>query len=808
MRLKKFRTDVFAGINNRELEFTDGLNIILGKNEAGKSTIINAIYATLFKEPKIRLNYRADTEFYEMFFPYPEGDYIHGCLDLEIDGDKYKIEKEWSRDNPTVYLELPDGQRLQSQAKINNYKRELLYYGKSTYNNIVFTKQSEIKSAIKQISGNDQVISTVSNFLRRAVMELDGVSIDRLNKKIDTELDRLLKKWDFENNRPSNPNRDENNPYKRGYGNIYKAYIKKERSRQNVKKAKRIEEEFEEVSSSLKDLKDRKTTIDQKIDKLAEIEDDIFTRGQIQPELKSLNDKVEEMKKVNKKWPVLEENLKEEKKNLQELNEELKGLIEEKKQAQKYKEKIELENKIEKIDEKKKQIDELKEKADEIGEIGKEDVDKLSSFKNKITNTRASLEAARLTARIKQSTADKIKVTCGVEEEQELDSEVELRADGYIRIKTDNIDIEVQSEEIDFAKLQKEYKAAHEKFDSLLEELEVENPTEARSKLNRLRDVKKEISNTQKNVDEILDGKEYDQLKIRLEEFDIEDEIRPSEEVEADIEELRGDKINNLKINIRTKEEKLKEWQEKYDSHDELFDKLIDVRGDIKENKNKLEELAELPDEFDSPAEFKSHLSNLRRKKNNLDQQLRNRKEEMIDVKNRLPENSHEELKTIFQDRKAEYEKLVSKAEKIRKIKEKFNEKLEEMDKNSFTPLVESFSNYLSELTAENYEVGKISDDFEVKVKNKDKAIPASIDLLSYGTYDGVALALRLALLENLFDQKRGFLVLDDCLVNLDPERTEKAVNLINSFKEDYQVIFTTCDPDTADMLGGNIIEM
>ena len=44
--------------------------------------------------------------------------------------------------------------------------------------------------------------------------------------------------------------------------------------------------------------------------------------------------------------------------------------------------------------------------------------------------------------------------------------------------------------------------------------------------------------------------------------------------------------------------------------------------------------------------------------------------------------------------------------------------------------------------------------------------------------------------------------------VDLDPERKQQSVNIIKDFAKDNQVIFTTCDPQTAELLGGNIIRI
>ncbi|MFW6008733.1 MAG: AAA family ATPase [archaeon] len=316
MKLEKFETNIFAGINKQKLEFRDGLNVILGKNEAGKSTIINGIYAVLFKDAKIRLNYSEDKEFKNRFFPYPDGDHIHGLLKFKIDNSSYLIEKKWSRDDPYQYLQFPDGRRIENEKKLKKEKNKLLKFNKGTYKNIVFTNQRNIKSSIKRIIESDEVVTTINNFLRRAVMELDGVSIDKLNKKIDNELDELLKKWDLANSRPVNTDRDVNNPYKKGYGLIYEAYINKEKKAMEMERTEKLEREYENRTKVLKELSDERKHFSQRIKKLAEIEDDIFLRGNIETELHSLYDKVKRIKKINRKWPVLKNELSKQRKKL------------------------------------------------------------------------------------------------------------------------------------------------------------------------------------------------------------------------------------------------------------------------------------------------------------------------------------------------------------------------------------------------------------------------------------------------------------------------------------------------------------
>jgi exonuclease SbcC len=55
---------------------------------------------------------------------------------------------------------------------------------------------------------------------------------------------------------------------------------------------------------------------------------------------------------------------------------------------------------------------------------------------------------------------------------------------------------------------------------------------------------------------------------------------------------------------------------------------------------------------------------------------------------------------------------------------------------------------------------------------------------------------------------RRGFLVLDDTLVDLDPERQRQAAAMLRKFAEDKQVLLMTCHPSHAEVLGGEVIEV
>jgi exonuclease SbcC len=172
-----------------------------------------------------------------------------------------------------------------------------------------------------------------------------------------------------------------------------------------------------------------------------------------------------------------------------------------------------------------------------------------------------------------------------------------------------------------------------------------------------------------------------------------------------------------------------------------------------------------------------------------------------------LPESTYEELCESLKQAKNLFEKRLEKGKRLLKIQENFENIKLKMDEKSFIPVITAFSNYLNLLTDGSYKATDIDDDFNLKLKNENNTI-MPLSLLSSGTYDCVALALRLAIAEYILGDNKGFLILDDCLVDLDPKRRETAVKLITQFAKKHQVIFTTCSPDTAALLEGYLIKI
>lgn len=143
MKLIELHIHGFGKFQNHTISFADGINIIYGKNEAGKSTLHTFIRGMLFGIEKQRGRASKD-DLYSKFEPWENSGTFEGTLRLEHQGIIYRMERNFQKDNKELIIvdETSDKNITPTKA----FMDELLCgLSETTYNNTISIGQ--LKSA-------------------------------------------------------------------------------------------------------------------------------------------------------------------------------------------------------------------------------------------------------------------------------------------------------------------------------------------------------------------------------------------------------------------------------------------------------------------------------------------------------------------------------------------------------------------------------------------------------------------------------------------------------------------------------------
>lgn len=105
-------------------------------------------------------------------------------------------------------------------------------------------------------------------------------------------------------------------------------------------------------------------------------------------------------------------------------------------------------------------------------------------------------------------------------------------------------------------------------------------------------------------------------------------------------------------------------------------------------------------------------------------------------------------------------------------------------------PVTDAFNIRAESLLPEEYTC-RIDESLNVSVDDRGHFRESAY--FSAGINDILAVCMRIALADTLFDGEKVFMVLDDPFINLDDERLEKALALLEEIARDRQIIYLTC---------------
>ena len=156
MRLLELYIDGFGKFHDRTISFNNGINIIYGKNEAGKSTLHTFIRGMLFGIERGR-GRAAKNDLYTKYEPWENSGTYEGWLRLEKDGTIYRIERRFRKENKSLKI-INETKGLEEDATPAFVSSLLDGLTETMYNNTISIGQ--LKSATE-----DGMVTELKNYI-------------------------------------------------------------------------------------------------------------------------------------------------------------------------------------------------------------------------------------------------------------------------------------------------------------------------------------------------------------------------------------------------------------------------------------------------------------------------------------------------------------------------------------------------------------------------------------------------------------------------------------------------------------------
>ena len=783
----------FGKFHNKKVQFKDGLNIVYGNNEAGKTTIHKFIEGMFFGFFKPYTKRRMYTDDYEKYYPWDNNDYA-GVLKYSYDDVIYRIERNFIKGNESVkIIDDKTGEDVTYMFQYDKVKRTVdpssIHLGLNSvvYNNTINIKQLASKTE-KELAKEVK-----DNLINLGGSMDEDISVKKVIDELTKELNEIGTK-----------KKVKTSPYGKIIDEIERLENEKVKAIKIMNQVKELQSEFNETYEGIRGLKETKLLIENnlillesykakdKYDKVVKLSENI---GLIEKDIVSLRNyqtiNPEEYTEIIRLENTLE-NLIE---SLQKL-EQKKIKLENKLKRTLKKDKNMQEGNLENLNEDFYRYEEIEEERDKL--LYNNDDSKLILFRNRFDEKEKGFRKIKMY----KFSSIILSIIIGVigaiiKPIYSLIAIIPIILFIYFIVagkeKNDYLNklaIQIEGIEKERDNTKKKIIILESEMKDILIKYECLNKTDLKRKIHEYSNQSKTTGLLRQELEEL--NQEIKALK--KEKSIYEKELRII---------LEKNNVNNI--------EEYKQALAKKKRYDELIKQLendnsllTNILGD--NSVEYLKKKSKKCDKINSDEIKKLNRQELEEKLKHLSQELNNKQQEVtrldVTIKNLMKQSRN----IVEID-----EEIIRKTE----IKDKYEEKMdslqlaiETIEKISrsiqigFAPkLNKKVSEIISSITDGKYNDVKITENIDIKVVDPDTHNHIDIEELSSGTVDQMYFATRFGIIDVIKEQEKLPLILDDCFVQYDQERLRNILKFLKRESEKRQVILFSCHTREKELL-------
>ena len=790
MIIKELNLIGFGQFNNKVIELKNGLNIIFGKNEAGKTTIhnfINGMFYGFLKPYATRTNY---TEEHAKYDPWNNQRYA-GVLKFTYDGKEYRIERDFIKNHESTNVILDEtGEDITNKINTGDAGRVLQpghhFFG---FNDAVFSNTLSIKQMCNRTE------NSLANEVRDKLVNVSTTLDDNLSiEDAIEELDKSIK--DIGTIRATT------SPYGKSFSRL-------ERLRERKRTILDQKDEYNELLAKKKSYdNDLNIKLDNHKQLEKRLEDaNILARNKIYLEANSLKNAIAELDvkvEENKKFAYLS-------------MDDYSAGIDLKSRIKSTEEKIqEYENRLKEID---NRIEELeRNKIEEDKSLSNIDTDyqryeELEEEKNNLKYNDYASELQFIDRDYKESQKDKNKFNLRII----LSIIVTLLSIGlsyflsnYMILLINIITIpmllyflyKLRSVNGLLIRIDNQYKDIEDKEKSRKESID-----SIEKSLGHI--LSKYNVKTKLELKKSMDENQYKLFNIKQKEDNLKESKADKEytinktNMLKETNEAYKKELNRILSDNHSKDlEEFKQGLEKKNIHEDSLTKIssktallgtilgnFQIENLANEINNYHKDISSI-DETMTVEQIESDISSVKDKISDIKIEISRYEERVNNLNNEIS-------KLVVIDESIDrLEKYLSDADKQKEALNLAKSTIEDISKDihrQFAPMInEKVGNIIEDITGGKYTSVKIDNSLEIGVINPDTQEIINIENLSGGTIDQLYFALRFGIVDSINNEGLP-LILDDCFIQYDDSRLKNIIEFLYKKSKERQIILFTC---------------
>lgn len=791
MKITNVSCGQFAGIQKRDISFTEGINVIYGKNESGKSTLVNLISRVLFQ--KAKLDRRRDKEFFERYFPgeqkgsVPVGDFVDGTVTMETENGTYTLSKVWGTD-ACCTLTTPGGM-IRNQDTVEEILRAVLVYGEGVYADLLLSSQRNTDASLQTIldaTRRTDAKQELADAVSRAFAQSDGISVDAIEEAIQAQIDGIAgKHWDFDREAPVR----KAGRWSVGLGEILKAYYALEDARNAMKEISDLEQAADRAANDYMQADAAAQAAEEAYNRFNGFASRLTVQSDRKKMIRRIEEDLQKIRAVLRDWPQYTEKLEQARKLQTE---------------QADRKVLDIWNGVQALQ---AEITEQDEQTASLPQPTLAEFSAVRKAQREITGLENKLCGMNLNAALQMLGGHSLQITSLRTGEQvdvsggaaAITEAVKLEIPGVMVMELTPADVDVSS-------IRGQIDERRQIIEEIFAKYQVETLEALEAYAQKIEAAKAKLENVRNRISKVLGSCSMEELTQCCRQVGTVE--RSAEQIEREISALCGSV--NIANYITRMETVIDSYVREYGSIGELKAKAFDLEEDRRRASESLSDEEDLPAEYRGITDPEAHLQRLRaqwKEKQNLRESAMREKASTAASLNHHKESNPDACPETVEKARLAFEETKSLLGHWRHIQAVFQAQRDGMDNNPMQELADRFARYLDVITG-----GTVSSEFPEGDKLNMIVYSGNTvldyDKLSEGTKETVSLAFRLAVLDHLFPEGGGVIVFDDPFTDMDRERADRSCRLLKECALRHQVIFLTCREEYLAALEGNCIRV